>query len=241
MTNPAAALSTLCTLSTDFFALLRRARAVRDAAKTWAARRIEISGRQCALIAAADPSDAESLADAVEEADHVCLIAAAHPGCEIRPDGSVAPEGAGWEACDGEGWWTLDPDEAPPTASVRRALRVAMADVKASAEAPQMGQKTMFWDVSVRLTVVNRYGFQEKLEDASEMSIDPEEPPCGEGEEHEWRSSGIWGHGAGTIEKDRCKKCGVFRTINTWDFRPDNGEPCETIRYDEADEDDEAD
>ena len=227
MTNPA---------DTAFFRLLSAARAVRSEAKN---RSVAILPRQCTAIAAADPTDAESLAEAIQEADHVPLLAVAHAGCTIRPDGSVVPQGAAWEARDGEGGsWSL---EAPVTASVRRALRVAEADVKASAEAPQMGQKTTFWDVSVRLTVVNRYGTKEKLEDASEMSLDPDEPDCGEGEEHEWRSCGVWGHGAGTIEKDRCKKCGVSRTINTWDFRPDNGEPCETIRYDEADEADEAD
>jgi hypothetical protein len=240
MTNPADLASAA---TADLFALLRRARAVRDEAKI---RCIAILPRQCAALAAADPADAESLADAVQEAHHVVLLAAAHPGCAIRPDGSVVPEGAAWEARDGEGGsWSLD--EAPVTCTARRALRVAMADVKASAEAPQMGQKTAFWDVSVRLQIVGAAGFVEVLDEEGVLEIGPDEPECQQGEEHVWRSPwsvlggdkknpGVWGCGAGVIEKDCCGKCGKYRTINSGDYRPDNGEPCTTLRYEEADE-----
>ena len=64
--------------------------------------------------------------------------------------------------------------------------------------------------------------------------IDPPEPKCSGGE-HEWtddialvggikENPGVWGHGAGVLMFDACKRCGCQRTIDTWAQRPDTGQ-----------------
>lgn len=72
-----------------------------------------------------------------------------------------------------------------------------------------------------------------------EHQIDPEEPEC-DGEGHEWRDLGTWGHGGGVVVRDRCLHCGWQRVTNTWATRPDNGEQgLRSLAFERAEDEDE--
>lgn len=66
------------------------------------------------------------------------------------------------------------------------------------------------------------------------IALDPEEPDCCEGEEHDWRSPveivggikenpGVWGHGGGVIIKEVCMNCGCGKVTDTWAQNPEDG------------------
>ena len=63
--------------------------------------------------------------------------------------------------------------------------------------------------------------------DIIEFWINPPEPDCEEGQEHEWEAPwellgglkenpGVWGHGGGVINYEVCLKCGCRRCTDTW-------------------------
>jgi len=80
------------------------------------------------------------------------------------------------------------------------------------------------------------------------IAIDPEEPECADGCDHDWQqpielvggcqeNPGWFGHGGGSKGYFVCANCGAKKTEDGWAQRPDTGEQGLTsIRYDEADE-----
>jgi hypothetical protein len=95
------------------------------------------------------------------------------------------------------------------------------------------------------------YGpFGSNAETRVTVAIDPEEPDCAEGREHDWRAPysvlgglkenpGVQGHGGGgVICKTVCAYCGAYKVEDSWAQRPDNGEQgLHSTSYEEADED----
>lgn len=75
------------------------------------------------------------------------------------------------------------------------------------------------------------------------ITIEPEEPECEDGQDHEWASDhdvvggaednpGVWGHGAGLIYVEHCRRCGCGRHTDTWAQDPATGEQGLTsVRY----------
>jgi len=72
-------------------------------------------------------------------------------------------------------------------------------------------------------------------EDSVTVTIQPTEPECKDGEEHDWQSPheivggikgnpGVWGRGGGVIVDEACMRCGCRRQTDTWAQRPDTGE-----------------
>jgi hypothetical protein len=72
-------------------------------------------------------------------------------------------------------------------------------------------------------------------EESHTVPRDPPEPKCLSGKEHDWCSPydlvgglkenpGVWGHGGGVIEKDICRHCGAYRTVDTFAQNPVTGE-----------------
>ena len=64
--------------------------------------------------------------------------------------------------------------------------------------------------------------------------IDPKEPPCIEGEDHEWSSPhelvgglvenpGVFAHGGGVFYHEVCTHCGCLKTTDTWAQDPETG------------------
>lgn len=67
------------------------------------------------------------------------------------------------------------------------------------------------------------------------IEIEPEEPDCIEGHDHQWcaphrivggikENPGVWVHGGGAVIHEVCPLCGCGRTIDTWAQRPDTGQ-----------------
>jgi len=75
------------------------------------------------------------------------------------------------------------------------------------------------------------------------VEIAPEEPPCVDDDDHDWRrpveivggiaeNPGVWGHGGGVIIRSVCLRCGCGRTEDTWAMHPNTGaEGLESIAY----------
>jgi len=66
------------------------------------------------------------------------------------------------------------------------------------------------------------------------MELHPDEPACTDGD-HDWQkpyellgglteNPGVWGKGGGIVYTEVCKKCGLYRTIDTWAQNRDTGE-----------------
>lgn len=78
------------------------------------------------------------------------------------------------------------------------------------------------------------------------ITIDPTEPDCDDGCDHDWQSPhdvlgglqenpGVWGHGGGVIIREVCAHCGVYRITDTW---ANHGaqQGFKSIRYEDADD-----
>lgn len=75
------------------------------------------------------------------------------------------------------------------------------------------------------------------------VAIDPEEPECDGGTEHDWQSPveivggiaenpGVWGHGGGVTITECCMHCGCARMTDTWAQDPETGEQgLESVSY----------
>jgi hypothetical protein len=124
--------------------------------------------------------------------------------------------------------------------TAEEALDIAVGNVARANYADCEG--TLYIDVSA-------YCEETGEESWDTVTLEPEEPECAEGEEHDWRSPysvlgglkenpGVWGHGGGAIIKEVCRLCGWYRTTDTWAQRPDTGEQGLTeVSYAEPDED----
>ena len=66
------------------------------------------------------------------------------------------------------------------------------------------------------------------------VQIDPPEPDCDSGEDHDWQSPheivggikdnpGVWGNGGGIVSTEVCMLCGCGRTTDTWAQDPGTG------------------
>lgn len=81
------------------------------------------------------------------------------------------------------------------------------------------------------------------------IAIDPPEPDCIDGQEHDWREEhtvvggladnpGVFGHGGGVICKDVCAHCGAYRLTDSWAQNPETGEQgLDSVEYLDADDD----
>ncbi len=67
------------------------------------------------------------------------------------------------------------------------------------------------------------------------VQIDPDEPRCEDGQEHDWQSPldivggikenpGVWGHGGGVTIQEVCLHCGCGKLTDTWAQDPETGE-----------------
>jgi hypothetical protein len=224
----------------EFFDLLDRARAVRDAALDQG---ITISTRQCAVIAAADPSSAESMADAIEDSDHVPLLAAAHDEVTLRGDGWVIPDGGEWEATDGtSGWFHLGHSaDADPNDLVEELL-----------DEVEPSDRSVCWTYTVTIAGVSPRGYAEELSATGSRDVHPVEPPCRGREreppcrgrdEHEWHAPhslvggcetnpGVFGSGYGTVYTVRvCACCGLKKTTDYGATNRYDGSQMTTVEY----------
>src|SRR5438067_469361 len=111
------------------------------------------------------------------------------------------------------------------------------------------------WGVNQETDWVDVY-VQEIDEDGEEVgdrqcikiAIEPDEPECSDGNEHDWQSPhsllggieenpGVWGHGGGVIITEVCVHCGIYRDTDTWAQDMSTGEQgLRSINYRDADE-----
>ena len=56
------------------------------------------------------------------------------------------------------------------------------------------------------------------------VAIEPDEPTCEDGDEHEWGELSVTGSGGGVLISDVCLHCGLLRTTDTWAHNRVTGE-----------------
>lgn len=129
----------------------------------------------------------------------------------------------------------------------------AKAAAREWAETGDWGDRSQTLWITVRVTPLDGEG--EEIDDESEshtITLDPEEPECADGKEHDWQSPlsivggckenpGVQGHGGGVIITCVCAHCGCYQIIDTWAQNPENGEQgLRSVEYKDADEETEA-
>lgn len=131
----------------------------------------------------------------------------------------------------------FEPYEVVEAEDVDEALQVAIDNVDAS---NYEVTETMWIDVRA-------YNVDDE-DDASSatVTLQPDEPACVDGTEHDWQSPyeivgglkenpGVWGNGGGVKITECCMNCGCARVTNTWAQRPDTGQQgLRSISYEEG-------
>lgn len=67
------------------------------------------------------------------------------------------------------------------------------------------------------------------------IAVDPDEPDCADGEEHDWQAPyeivggcqenpGVWGSGGSVACTEVCMRCGCAKTVDHWAQDPEDGE-----------------
>ncbi|OFV82365.1 MAG: hypothetical protein A2Y78_08455 [Acidobacteria bacterium RBG_13_68_16] len=222
---------------------LALARALRD---------LGLTARGAAMLACCDTSDASDLAEAIDEASPrgpmgapvMAQIAGLLSLTYVEREGQpyLAPRGAKWCAHDDDCPFDLDlPFDATDDD--------LLADLEACNGYDSSEESyTVSWSASV--TLVDAYGAVEGIELHAETTIEPDEPECADGHEHDWQAPhevlggleenpGVWGNGGGVIIKRVCAHCGTYKVTNTWATDPRNGTIVKgnVVSYEDADED----
>lgn len=102
---------------------------------------------------------------------------------------------------------------------------------------------------------LDRLGFAEDHDydyKGYKITIDPKEPDCLSGMEHDWRSPysvvgglkenpGVFGNGGGVISKECCAHCGKYKISDSWAEDPSDGQQgLDSVSYEDADDDSKA-
>lgn len=123
-----------------------------------------------------------------------------------------------WDLCE-EGTWY----DTITARSAREAMRVARENADAS-NYDWNRLQTLRLDLRVRCVATDE-------EDSDTVEIDPEEPDCEDGAEHDWEDGQAFGNGGGIIVTDTCRTCGCQRRTNTWATDPTNGQHYTCVSY----------
>jgi hypothetical protein len=184
---------------------------------------------------------------------------AAHLG--MNPDDECTPEGIDWGYAAGpaEGapvflrdGWTADDGNAevayPHATSGREAAEeyTALGDWGDVVET--MWVRVNAWQACVSVDACGDVIHGTYARDSYTIPIEPEEPGCANGCEHDWHADqrvvggiaenpGVWGHGGGVIIREHCRHCGVYRVTDTWAQDRESGvQGLLSVGYKEADD-----
>lgn len=95
------------------------------------------------------------------------------------------------------------------------------------------GDETLWIDVYVTPVVGGEPQEDERY--AVTVTLEPDEPECHDGEDHDWKDGQVRGSGGGIAYTDQCQRCGLLRHVDTWHSRPDTGEQgMHYTRYEES-------
>jgi hypothetical protein len=211
--------------------------------------------RAAAELAFCDPSDPDSLAEALGWVDPfdpgplhpytMRKIADALGIGYVERDGDsyLVPTGAKWTARDDHDRFTLD-----------LPLGATDDDLLAELEAcngydPTDHTYVATWDAEIEL--VDACAVARKIKLTADLTVHPHEPDCIDDDDHDWQTPhavlgglkenpGVRGNGGGVIVRRVCARCGCYRTTNTWATNPSDGTPMTSVSYEEADENSQA-
>lgn len=77
----------------------------------------------------------------------------------------------------------------------------------------------------------------EETDEHIKVAVEPLEPKCVRGHEHNWEYRGAVGSGGGVLVRETCSHCGKVRLTNTWAHDPVDGEQgLRQVSFSEAEE-----
>lgn len=165
----------------------------------------------------------------------------------VSPDDECTPDGIDWGYTGGpaegapvfliDGWTADDGNcavECPLAESGREAAEEYVADGSWGDNASTAWVTVHVWQVCVSVDEDGREIRGRYAEGSHIIAIEPDEPPCAEGEDHDWQSPyeilggdrhnpGVWAHGGGVVIHEVCMRCGCGRTTDTWAQDPEDG------------------
>lgn len=151
-----------------------------------------------------------------------------------------------WLASDDARWYQISDDQA--TWRLFSTPDEVESDAEASLRESEWGEveKTMLLVAYVR--EIDPVA-DEETGDMIRVSveIEPEEPPCNDGEEHDWcephsvvgglrENPGVWGRGAGIVTRRVCAHCGAYEVCESAAQDPGTGSYYPSTSYEEADD-----
>ena len=191
--------------------------------------------------------------DIVTDQDGAPMIAA--PGwqaddgnCEVTLDRASSAKEAAEEYVDGGDWGDRDTTSWVAVHTWRTGIRqaeCAYCDAVATAHDSD-GDPACEDHAEVPGGGVDLHPLAVDTETAWEhhrIAIEPIEPDCVDGEDHDWQAPheivggsednpGVWGSGGGVLIERVCVHCGCARTIDTWAQDPTDGEQgLESTKY----------
>ena len=214
--------------------------------------------RAAAELASCEPSDPDSLAEAlgwVERLEpgpmapeRMRAIADALGIGYVERDGDpyLVPRSAEWIVRDDHDRFELALDDLPATATDDDLLGELES---CNGYDPTEETYTITWRAHVEL--VDACAVAREIRLAADLTVHPREPDCIDDDDHDWQAPhelvggleenpGVRGNGGGVIIQHVCARCGCYRTTNTWATNPSNGTPMTSVSYEDADEDSQA-
>ena len=107
--------------------------------------------------------------------------------------------------------WTCSDDEGYPYAISAESAEEAARVFASEADWPTES-KTYWVEVLVQQASSSRMDWAKPCQ----VAIEPQEPACEYGHEHEYEEGTVWGHGGGVVVTERCAACGLQRITDTW-------------------------
>lgn len=192
---------------------------------------IAAAARETGLPVATDQDGRPMIADTAWQADD--------GSCEVTVDAASAQDAA--EAYVDGGEWGDGTTTVWVSVSVWRvgirAVECAWCEASATGHDsdgdPACADHTAAPGIGVDLLPLTAHTQTER--ESHKIAIDPTEPECVDGGDHDWQSPhelvggcesnpGVWGSGGGVRMQTVCMHCGCARTADTWAQDPTDGE-----------------
>lgn len=121
--------------------------------------------------------------------------------------------------------WQVEGERSAAFETEALAVADARSIIRSNWDRPDMDETTYWVDALIIETFIDEDGDEAETEGRISVKLDPIEPDCESGEEHDWTDGKVYSsQGCGLTWTDVCKCCGLHRSTDTGHQRRDNGE-----------------
>lgn len=191
-----------------------------DVIEHCAAAQLEITIDMALAIALADPESPHELSDAIgRRADLVPVLPEVWPCLVMRDDGCVAHEDAEWRGRDDQCTFEVGAEWGPSDDPDDVLDSLDPEDWRHDDD----DTATTWIHLAVELPVLRADGLAGWIDASRRATLDPVEPACGDGHDHDWEQIRVVGSGGGVIVTYACAHCGARKIVDTWATDPVDG------------------